>query len=426
MFLYKLIKPYTTLGVKTFFRKIYFHHDYHIPKDKPVLITCNHPTMFLDPVIMACMLKEPIHFMVRGDLFAKPFYRRILEDLNMIAIFRIKEGFSNLKNNYDSMDRVSDLLADNQRVVVFAEGGCEQVKRLRPIQKGTARMAFGAIEKHGDMDIHIVPCAVNYTFRTQVRDTVKYEYGEPIRVLDYKAAYAENPNKAYKAITDEIQVRMRKLIVHIADDNDRVVVDQVQSMMSNNVNAPQFPIKDRDLVPLRYDRLIANNINDLDIKNKNILKEKTADYFATLQRNNLTDYGILHRDTANWKAIFNLIFGFVPMLIGLCLGLPFWNFGKNFSKRKSPYIELFSSLWFGVSFMSFLFFLIAWIIAAFVIKTVVFTTFVVLIPYFCFFYITYQDFYHRYKQALAGKRLNKKVREKLLTTREEILKMVNC
>lgn len=425
MFLYKLIKPYTTLGVKTFFRKIYFHHDYHIPKGKPVLITCNHPTMFLDPVIMACMLKEPIHFMVRGDLFAKPFFRRILESLNMIPIFRLKEGFSNIKNNYASMDRVSDLLADNQHIVVFAEGGCEQVKRLRPIQKGTARMAFGAIEKYGEMDIHIVPCAVNYSFRTQVRDTVKYEYGEPIRVLDYKAAYAENPNKAYKEITDEIEKRMRQLIVHIADDNDRVVTDQIHTMMTTNYNAPMFPIKDRDLVPLRYDRLIANTINDLDINEKNNLKEKTATYFAKLQRNNLTDFGVVHTDVADWKGVMALVLGFIPMLIGLVLGLPFWNFGKNFSKRKSPYIELFSSLWFGVSFLSFLVFLIAWIIAAFFVQKISFVVFVALIPYFCFFYIVYQDFYHRFKQSLAGSRLNKKMRETLLKERQDILSCIN-
>ncbi|MFZ4544195.1 MAG: 1-acyl-sn-glycerol-3-phosphate acyltransferase, partial [Saprospiraceae bacterium] len=209
MLLYRLIKPYSTLGVKTFFKKVYFHNDYHIPKDKPVLITCNHPTAFMDPVIMACMLKDPIHFMVRGDVFKKPFFKKVLQSLNMIPIFRFKEGYANIKQNYASMDYVSDLLAQNQHVVIFAEGLCLQEKRLKPIQKGTARMAFSAIEKHGDLDIHIVPAAVNYTFKTQVRDVVKYEFGEPIRIADYRHLYVENANKAIKEITDEIERRMR-------------------------------------------------------------------------------------------------------------------------------------------------------------------------------------------------------------------------
>ena len=388
------------------------------------MITCNHPTAFLDPVIMACMLKDPIHFMVRGDVFKKPFYRKILNSLNMIPIFRFKEGYSNLKNNFASMDQVSDLLAENQHVVIFAEGLCIQEKRLRPIQKGTARMAFGAIEKHGDLDIHIVPAAVNYTFKTQVRDVVKYEFGEPIRIADYKEMYAENPNSAIKEITEEIERRMRKLIVHIDNEDDRVLVDSVQEIMTNNINAPQFPIKDRDIVPLRYDRLIANTINQMEEKEKNEVKEKAKTYFQSLKNQGLTDYGVLHKDLAGIVAIISLVLGFLPNLIGMIFGNPFWMYGKNVAKKKSKDIEYFASIWFGVCFFSFLAFYLLWIIAACFVQKLIFTAFVVLIPYFCFFYINYQDYFHRVKQAWRGRQLPDNQRNQFLEEREKILRMV--
>lgn len=424
MFLYKLIKPYTTLGVKTFFKKVYFHNDYHIPKDKPVLITCNHPTAFLDPVIMACMLKTPIHFMVRGDVFKKPFYRKILESLNMIPIFRFKDGFSNLKNNQDSLDKVSDLLAANQHVLIFAEGGCTQEKRLRPIQKGTARMAFGAIEKHGDLDIYIVPAGVNYSLRSQVRDTVKFEFGAPIRLADYKAMYAENTNKAIKALTEDIETRMRKLVVHIDDEEDRVAVDYIQEIMTNNIDAPQFPIKDRDIVPLRYDRLIANTFNEMEATKKTAIKHEILSYFNQLDALGVTDYGVLHRRKANFLAVFNLIFGFLPNLIGMILGNPFWSYGKRVAKKKVKHIEFFSSVWFGVCFFSFLLFLLLWVIAALVIQKLIFTLFVVLIPYFCFFYITYQDYFHSIKQAWKAKQLSATQLQSFLQKRKELVEAV--
>lgn len=423
MLLYKLIRPYSTLGVKTFFRKIYFHNDDYIPKDKPVIITCNHPTAFLDPVIMACMLKQTIHFMVRGDVFKHPFYRKMLESLNMIPIYRFKEGFSNLKNNFATMDYVSDLLSKNERVLIFAEGSCIQEKKLRPIQKGTARMAFGAIEKHGDLDIYIVPAGVNYTFKTQVRDIVKYEFGEPIRIADYKAIYAENPNKAIKEITEEIELRMKKLVVHLDDYEDRKVYDQIQEVVINTLNAPQFPIKDRDIVPIRYDRLIAYKLNNMQNEEKEGIKEKCAQYFEQLKAQQLTDYGVLHYNEANWKANLNLIMGFIPNFIGWALGNPFWQYGKKVAKKAKD-IEYFASIWFGVSFMSFLVFYILWIIAAFIIMKLTFTIFVVLIPYFCFFHINYLDYYAKIKQAIKGKQLPQQQREALLSRRNEILNFV--
>lgn len=424
MLLYRLIKPYSTLGVKTFFRKIYFHNDHYIPKDKPVLITCNHPTAFLDPVIMACMLKDPIHFMVRGDVFKKPFFRRILQSLNMIPIFRFKEGYSNIKNNYVSMDYVSDLLSENQHVVIFAEGLCLQEKRLKPIQKGAARMAFSAIEKHGELDIHIVPASVNYTFKTQVRDVVKYDFGKPIRVADYLELYRDNANKAVKEITEEIERRMRQLIVHIDEKDDREVVDQVQELISNNINAPQFPIKDRDIVPLRYDRLVANTVNDMHEVAKNNLKSSATDYFVKLSKYGVTDYGVLHAERSNVFARLNLFLGFLPNLIGMVLGRPFWMYGKKVAKKKSKDIEYFSSLWFGVCFFSFLLFYIFWILAAIIVQKLFFTLFVVMIPYFCFFHISYQDYLHRIRQARTASSIPPAERQLLIEERARIIKMV--
>ncbi|MFZ4545681.1 MAG: hypothetical protein ACOYOA_16650, partial [Saprospiraceae bacterium] len=103
---------------------------------------------------------------------------------------------------------------------------------------------------------------------------------------------------------------------------------------------------------------------------------------------------------------------------------PFWMYGKNVAKKKSKDIEYFSSLWFGVCFFSFLVFYILWIIAALIVQKLIFTVFVVLIPYFCFFHINYQDYLHRIRQARKAHSLSKDQRNSLLKERGEILKMV--
>jgi 1-acyl-sn-glycerol-3-phosphate acyltransferase len=435
MFLYNFIKPVAALAVRTYFKKIYFHNEDVIPSDKPVIIACNHPTAFLDPIILGAFLKHSIYFMVRGDVFKKPFFRKILEDLRMIPIYRLKDGLANVKSNFDIFEYVSRLLSENEHVVYFAEGGCTQEKRLRPIQKGTARQAFHAIEKYGELDIHICPVTVNYGLKTQVRDVAKFDFGAPIRVLDFLPTYRENPNKAIKDITQEIENRLRALIVHIENDDDRPFVEQIQELQSNNINDALFPIKDNNIIPLRYDRLIANNANKMEIEAKNNLKIDVFKYFDKLKKLGVSDFGVLHKDFNNVKTGITLVLGFFPHLIGKIILYPCWIYGKITADKKvglGKNVEFYSSVRFGVSSLMFLFFYIALIISALcvvffsdlVLYKWSYSILVALIPFLCYFNLAYREYYQRFKEARKGSYLHPKQYAELINERSEILKKI--
>ena len=57
-------------------------------------------------------------------------------------------------------------------VTIYVEGEHHLEKRVRPIQKGIVRIAFGACEKLGDdlKDLQIIPVGVNYVAGDQWRD----------------------------------------------------------------------------------------------------------------------------------------------------------------------------------------------------------------------------------------------------------------
>ena len=427
MFLYNIAKPTANVALRAYFKKIYFHNDHIIPQDKPVIIACNHPTAFLDPIILGAFLKHPIYYMVRGDVFAKPTYRKMLENLRMIPIFRLKDGLANVKANFDIFEFVSKLLSDNQHVVYFAEGGCTQEKRLRPIQKGTARQAFHAIDKYGELDIHICPVSVNYGLKTQVRDVAKFDFGPPIKVLDYLETYRSNPNKAVKELTAEIELRMRKLIVHIDKDEDRQVVEQLQELQANNVNAAILPIRDTDIIPLRYDRLIANTINDFEEDTKNNVKIASHKYFEKLKKLGVTDFGVLHKDFNSFWTKINLVLGFLPFLVGKAVLYPCWIYGKNTADKKvglEKDVEFYSSVRFGVSAVTFLFFYIVLIISALLIQKWSFFGLVAFIPFLCYFNLIFREYHQKWKEARKGSFLHPKQHAELMKERQQLLKMV--
>jgi 1-acyl-sn-glycerol-3-phosphate acyltransferase len=427
MFLYQFVRPIAQVTIRTYFKKIYFHNDAVIPFDKPVLIACNHPTAFLDPIIMGAFLKHPIHFMVRGDVFEKPFYRKMLVSLRMIPIYRRKDGLANVKSNFDIMDYVSSLLADNDHIIFFAEGGCTQEKRLRPIQKGTARQAFQAIEKYGELDIHICPASVNYGLKTQVRDVAKFDFGAPIRVLDYMETYRENPNKAIKELTAEIEVRMRKLIVHIENEEDRNVIEQIQELQENNINASILPIKDPDIVPLRYDRLIANTVNKLPEDEKSNLKIEAFKYFEKLKKLGVTDFGVLHRDFNRFWTKVVLVLGFLPFLIGKTVLYPCWIYGKSIADKKvgmGKNVEFYSSVRFGVSVFLFFIFYILLIISTLIVQEWSWSILVALIPFLCYFNLAYREYHQKWKEARRGSFLHPKQHAELITMRTALLEKI--
>jgi len=79
--LYFLIRPLARLAILIFYRKVYFTNRDRIPAGKPVIMAVNHPTGFVEPCILAVFTREPLHYLVRGDLFRKPLFNFLLRSV---------------------------------------------------------------------------------------------------------------------------------------------------------------------------------------------------------------------------------------------------------------------------------------------------------------------------------------------------------
>ena len=201
---YKFLKILVGFSLKIFFKKIFVSGIEHIKIDKPQLIASNHPNGFLEPLIMACYFPKDLHFLVRGDVFDKKWLRPILISTHQIPIFRFRDGFSKLRENAGTMDESFKILMENKNLLIFAEGGTESVKKLRPLQKGIARIAFQVLEKDPELDLEIIPTGINFTYPTRFNKEVMLQVGEPIKVKPYFALYLTDKNKAIDQLLSDI------------------------------------------------------------------------------------------------------------------------------------------------------------------------------------------------------------------------------
>jgi len=157
----QLLKILIQAGLWLFCHKIYLKNKQLFKTKGPLLIIANHPNSFLDALIIGSYYERRVYFLARGDAFKNPIHRFFLESLNMIPVYRLREGKEFLHLNDYAFTRSIDLLSKGFAVLIFIEGICVNSNVLQPFKKGTARILEGVQKLSVDPKIHIAGIAFN-------------------------------------------------------------------------------------------------------------------------------------------------------------------------------------------------------------------------------------------------------------------------
>jgi 1-acyl-sn-glycerol-3-phosphate acyltransferase len=344
MLLYQLLRPLVRMGLTIFFRKIHINGVENIPKNRPFVIAANHQTAFFEPMLLACFLPMPIHVITRGDVFAKTFFRKLLESMNMIPIFRFRNGFSNLRQNNESFEKCYEVLKNRGAILIFSEGNVAMKPRLRSLQKGTARLTLGAA-RAGAKDIVIVPIGISYTHPDQPRCEAMIEIGQTIDIQPFSTAYQTNEPKTVAHLTQTITACLLPLVVHVDNPSNDDLAEKAFARVRATHPTSIFPILLQRSAMFEREKNIANQINN---------GERMA------------------IDTLNRSPKFSLlgVLLWLPHIIGkIFTWLPFhftWKYvEKNVQEIefKGPMlfaIVLFASMGYGLLFWGFLSLFLGW------------------------------------------------------------------
>ena len=241
--LYTAVRPLAKIGLRYYYHRIDLANADRIPKDKPVILASNHPTTFVEPCILACYLDRPLNFLARGDFFEKKIFATLLGGVHIIPIFRYRDaGAEGVKKNHESFRLCYKALAVNKTIMILSEGRCIHEKRLRPIQKGTGRIALGALDNTDLEEVYIVPVGVNFTYADRARSDVMINFGEPILASEYQELHAENPNRAIADFTDELRKRMAAEIIIIDRQEDEPLLENLLQLYRSEHPRPDFPV----------------------------------------------------------------------------------------------------------------------------------------------------------------------------------------
>lgn len=307
------------------------------------IFVCNHPSAFIDPLIIASAQKPIMFFLVRSDIF-KPWLTPVTWACQMAPIYRAAEdGKESHEKNKDVLKGVQKVLINKKSVIIFGEGYTDNtfIRSLKPIKKGAARMAFAAMEAcDWNQDIKVQATCINYTAPGKFRSEMAVVLAEPIHLLEYKELYQENPAKANTELTRRITAEMQAHLTYIEDKNHAPFLEHLLMLsrkgMNHENNDPALSLEDK----LFYSRDLAQRINKeyKDSEQWQKLKEGTDSYFEDQKKTKVAEKDVFIYSSKNGKNIglniLLLILLLPALLVGIAHGLIPYLLVKLFVEKK--------------------------------------------------------------------------------------------
>ena len=241
-----------------FYRKVIVLGRDNINPDDHIIFAPNHQNALMDAMAVLCTLKGQPVFLARADIFKSKFIAAILYFLKMLPVFRIRDGYTNLKNNDETFLKTIEVFKNKNGLVILPEGNHEGFRRLRILKKGICRIAFQAEEMTDfKLNIKIIPVGIEFSHYTRFRQVLTVVYGKPIEVSDFYESYKTNPNKAIIELINVLSDQMKKIMVHIESEEDYEAIDELRGLVNGKYS------DDFRLPKLFRDRILINKLNRL-------------------------------------------------------------------------------------------------------------------------------------------------------------------
>jgi 1-acyl-sn-glycerol-3-phosphate acyltransferase len=228
--LYKLLHFPAKLAMYIWCRHIQIKNKDIIKTKGPLLIAANHPNSFLDAILLCSIFNYPIYSLARGDAFKNNLIAKILRSLKMFPVYRVSEGVENLEENYKTFDDCIEVFKQNGIVLIFSEGKCVNEWNLRPLKKGTARLAINAWDQ--GIPLQVIPLGINYHSFIHFGKNIHLNFGETITAENVGFKTADSFGNKNNLFNAALKAQLEKLVIQIKPKNVTIIKETFEIKVS--------------------------------------------------------------------------------------------------------------------------------------------------------------------------------------------------
>ncbi len=211
-----ILKFWVMIAIRAYYRKIKVIGIEKVPVDAPIIFAPNHQYAFMDALVVATVNKRIPYFLVRADIFQTPIANFLLRALRMIPVYRKRDKVDVVAKNEEIFNKCVQILLERKHLIIFPEGNHSKIRRIRTIRKGIMRIAFRTINEDVNVDdLVIIPIGINYDDNSKFQSDLFVQFGDPIKVIDFKDTYQSNQSKTFSDMADRIYQSLAELTVNI-------------------------------------------------------------------------------------------------------------------------------------------------------------------------------------------------------------------
>lgn len=247
------VRLYIQLGLFFYYKKITLKGKSNITKKEPILFLGNHQNALLDALLIATKSGRFCYFLTRAAVFKKPLVSRLLKSLNMLPVYRVRDGWSTITKNKSVFSTSVELLNNNNALTIFPEGSHNLARRVRPLSKGFTRIILECKDKYPDTIIHLIPVGFNYEAPIKKGSSVSIHFGKAIPSNTYATL---NEVEATNKMKQEVFDALSTLTTHIPETDYDAVLENLTQLNADFTN------------PEAVKQCIASHFKDCQFKQK--------------------------------------------------------------------------------------------------------------------------------------------------------------
>lgn len=216
----------------------------------PVLLAANHPNSLLDPLLVFATAGRTPRSLAKAPLFERPVVGRLIRASGGIPVYRREDGPTGMGGNEDMFRASTAALREGAAIQIFPEGRSHSDPQLSSLRTGAARIALAAESESGwALGLGIVPIGLTYERKAFFRGRAVAMYGDPIDVARYRDDYERDAFEAARALTDELDRRLRDLTLNLTRSEDQALIDAAERMWAREKGLgtarERLPLADR-------------------------------------------------------------------------------------------------------------------------------------------------------------------------------------
>jgi glycerol-3-phosphate O-acyltransferase/dihydroxyacetone phosphate acyltransferase len=291
--LYRILTILFYLTTKAYFRSITVYGKKFLPKkNTPVIFAANHPSAFMDPILLAAQINKSLYFLARGDVFKKKYLRPILNQMHMMPVYKSDVSPDQMHKNESTFAKCYEHLGKNKAILIFPEGISKTERRLREIKTGVARIALGAEEKNDfKLGLTVIPIGLNYSNPHIFKGDVLVNFGKPILVSDYQEAFIKDPREAVLQLTERIKKDLEKQTVVIENEQLEKTIKHIETLYRSSLRQ-ENSTREKGTQDFRLSQDIVRAVHYFAEHEPKVVKDferKITAYIKELRQSHLRD-----------------------------------------------------------------------------------------------------------------------------------------